>query len=102
MSHIATVGSDQYHVVERAPFEFYIKGDMIQNVDENHDSVVVLTQMSEYIFETIKTNGGVSQERIMVKSSSSTTSRSGLVPEGMQQNNTREFLSEETENTKNA
>ena len=77
MSHIVTLGNTQYHVVERTPFEFYIAGDMIQNVDEKKDSAVTLTQMSEYVFETIKTNFGATEERVMVKSKNDTSSTSG-------------------------
>ncbi len=96
MSHIVTVGNTQYHVVERSPFEFYITGDMIQNIDEKNDSVVILTQMSDYVFETIQTNGGATNERMMVKTKSDRTNGLAAVPpEGMEQNNTREFLSEE-------
>jgi hypothetical protein len=50
---------------------------MIQNVDEKKDSAVTLTQMSEYVFETIKTNFGATEERVMVKSKNDTSSTSG-------------------------
>jgi hypothetical protein len=62
------VGKYKYHVIARTPFEFYIRTDMIQNCDEERDSSLVLTQLSDYIFETIKTNGGMTEERLLVKS----------------------------------
>jgi hypothetical protein len=51
--------------------------------------------MSDYVFETIQTNGGATNERMMVKTKSDRTNGLAAVPEGMEQNNTREFLSEE-------
>ena len=70
-NNIVEVGGYKYHVVERSPFEFYIRTDMIQNVDIENDSSLVITQLSDYIFETIKTihyNGATTEERFLVKS----------------------------------
>jgi len=70
-NNIVEVGGYKYHVVERSPFEFYIRTDMIQNVDIENDSSLVITQLSDYIFETIKTihyNGATTEERFLIKS----------------------------------
>jgi hypothetical protein len=84
--NIVEVGGYKYHVVERSPFEFYIRTDMIQNVDIENDSSLVITQLSDYIFETITTthyNGGKTEERFLVKS----TSQSELDDEDYLRNN---------------
>jgi len=85
-NNIVEVGGYKYHVVERSPFEFYIRTDMIQNVDIENDSSLVITQLSDYIFETIKTihyNGATTEERFLVKS----TSQSELDDEDYLRNN---------------
>ncbi len=68
---IVQIGKYKYHVVTRSPFEFYIRTDMIQNIDIKRDSSLDVTQMSDYIFETITTthyNGATTEERFLVKS----------------------------------
>ena len=71
MSDAVQIGKYKYHVVTRSPFEFYIRTDMIQNIDIKRDSSLDVTQMSDYIFETITTihyNGLTTEERFLVKS----------------------------------
>jgi len=71
MSDTVQIGKYKYHVVTRSPFEFYIRTDMIQNIDIKRDSSLDVTQMSDYIFETITTihyNGLTTEERFLVKS----------------------------------
>ena len=65
------IGKYSYHIVTRSPFEYYIRTDMIQNIDIEQDSSLVITQLSDYIFETIKTihyNGATTEERFLIKS----------------------------------
>ena len=75
-SDTVQIGKYKYHVVTRSPFEFYIRTDMIQNIDIKRDSSLdgranTLRSGSFYIFETITTihyNGLTTEERFLVKS----------------------------------
>lgn len=67
LSSKVKVNDNSYSIIQSNEFMFYIKNDIMEHVDIENDSLMILTQMSDYVFETIYTNGGVTQEQFLVK-----------------------------------
>lgn len=61
-----TVGQHVYTVLQRDEFSFYVRHDVLRHIDMDTDSVMMLTQMSDYVFEMVNTSDAT-QESIMIK-----------------------------------
>ena len=61
------VGEYNYKVFNREGFTFYVRNDVYMGVDPINDTVKVITQMSDYVTESILTNDGATEEAFLVK-----------------------------------
>jgi hypothetical protein len=60
------MGDFKYTVLQRDEFTYYVRSELFQHIDIMTDSPMMLTQMSDYVFERFYTNSGTTSEDLMV------------------------------------